>query len=109
MDDITYLPEEMPKHYAILPLKDKVLIRRDESPEKSEIIIIPDSFKTPALSGIVVAVGPGVQELVLGDSVVFGQYVGSTLRVQNRVYLCVKEVDCHVVIRERDDDAPETE
>ena len=91
-----YLPEYMPEDRLVLPTADRVLLIRDESPDKSDVIIIPESAKTQALSGIVVALGPKVDQVELGDTVVFGQYSGSRVKIDRHIYVCIKQEDISV-------------
>lgn len=91
----------MPENHVLHPVGNKLLVLRDESPEESSIIIVPEFAKTPALSGTVAAVGPDVTQVAVGDNVVFGQYVGSNIRVERHTYVCVKEEDIHIIIKEK--------
>lgn len=82
------------------PLADRVLIEPVAAEEKtSSGIIIPDTAKEKPLKGIVIAVGPGKGEDVMtvkkGDSVLYGQYSGTEIKIENGEYLIMKESDIY--------------
>jgi chaperonin GroES len=68
-------------------LGDRILIKRDEAQDKTPGgIILPDTAKHNAMSGVVLAVGPGrmldngnlePMEILEGDTVAFAKYSGS--------------------------------
>lgn len=99
--DIVFLDSGMPTGRLVLPLFDKVLVRRDEAPDKAGVIWIPPSVRDsqPVLSGTVVATGPEAKYVVPGDYVVFSQYAGSMVKVDGITYVAMKEVDIHTIIR----------
>jgi len=60
-------------------------------------IIIPDASKEKPLKGTVVAVGPGkVDEPMTvksGDTVLYGQYSGTEVKLDGTNYLIMREAD----------------
>jgi chaperonin GroES len=69
------------------PIGDRIIVRREESDEKSAGgIIIPDAAKQKPQRGVIVAVGPGKQnkktgertpmQLKVGDKVLFTSWAG---------------------------------
>ncbi len=98
---VEYTESQMPEGRIVLPLFDKVLIRKDEAPEKQGVIWIPPTVRAdqPVMSGTVVAVGPDARLLTPGDYVVFSQYAGANVRVDGNVYTVMKEIDIHTIIR----------
>lgn len=102
--DVVYQDKAMPEGREVLPLFDKVAIRRDEVPEKQGLIFIPSTARDDrqVLSGKVAATGPEVKYLMPGDYVVFGQYAGSQVKVDGITYVVMKEADVHTVIRDRE-------
>jgi len=99
--EVPYDEGMMPNGRVILPLFNKVLIRKDDAPEKKGVIWIPPTVRDsqPVLSGTIVAVGPDVKYLLPGDYVVFSQYSGSQIKVDGQTYTAMKEEDVHVIIR----------
>ena len=93
---------------SIRPLQDRVVVRRTEEETKSAGgIVIPDSAAEKPSQGEVVAVGPGkkldsgtVQEVDLkaGDKILFGQYSGSTVKLDGEELLIMNESEVFGVI-----------
>ena len=87
----------------IRPLQDRVLVRRlEEAVEKTKGgIIIPDTAKEKPQQGKVVAVGPGRREdgkvispdVKAGDTILFGKYSGSEIKIDGEEHLIMREED----------------
>ncbi|MDA9261846.1 MAG: co-chaperone GroES [Flavobacteriales bacterium] len=82
----------------IKPLADRVVIEPIAVEEKTASgIIIPDASKEKPLKGKVVAVGPGkVDEPMTvksGDTVLYGQYSGTEVKLDGTNYLIMREAD----------------
>jgi len=85
------------------PLHDRVVVRRIDAEEKTRGgIIIPDTAKEKPQEGEVIAVGPGGRnergELVpldvkAGDTVLFGKWSGTEVKIDGVDYLIMKESD----------------
>lgn len=92
----------------IRPLYDRVVVRRMEEETKTAGgIVLPGSAQEKPSRGEVVAVGPGklldngeVRPLDLkkGDTVIFGQYTGSTVKVDGEEFLVMNENDIFGVV-----------
>lgn len=92
----------------VRPLQDRVLVKRMEEETKTAAgIIIPDSNKEKPAQGKVVAVGTGYRmndgkvralDVKEGDTVIFGKYAGSEIKVNGNEYLIMKEDDILGVI-----------
>ncbi|MEP9353556.1 co-chaperone GroES [Xanthobacter sp. KR7-65] len=90
------------------PLHDRVVVKRIEAEQKSAGgIIIPDTAKEKPQQGEVVAVGPGARnekgELVAldvkaGDTVLFGKWSGTEVKIDGQDLLIMKESDILGVI-----------
>ena len=88
---------------AIRPLHDRILVRRlDEEKTTAGGIVIPDSASEKPSQGEVVAVGKGkllddgkVQALDVkaGDTVLFGKYSGTEVKVDGEELLVMREED----------------
>jgi chaperonin GroES len=93
---------------SIRPLQDRVVVRRTEEETKSAGgIVIPDSAAEKPSQGEVVAVGPGkkldngsIQEVDLrvGDKILFGQYAGSTVKLEGEELLIMNESEVFGVV-----------
>ena len=90
------------------PLHDRVLIRRLDSDEKTAGgIIIPDTAKEKPMEGAVIAVGPGARDdsgkvtaldVQPGDTVLFGKWSGTEVKIDGEDLLIMKESDIMGVI-----------
>lgn len=88
----------------LTPLADRVLIAPTPVEEKTASgIIIPDAAKEKPLKGTVVAVGKGKKDEPMtvkkGDSVLYGQYSGTEIKVNGKDYLIMKEADIYGVFK----------
>ncbi len=85
------------------PLYDRILVERLESEEKTQSgIIVPDIAKEKPQQGKVIAVGQGKRleggkliplEVKAGDTILFGKYSGSEIKIEGNEYLIMKEDD----------------
>lgn len=89
---------------ALKPLADRVLIEPTPAEEKTASgIIIPDAAKEKPLRGKVVAAGNGKKDEPMtvkeGDTVLFGQYSGTEIKIEGKTYLIMKEADIYGVFQ----------
>jgi chaperonin GroES len=90
------------------PLRDRILVERiEEAEQRVGGIIIPDTAREKPQQGRVVAVGNGrvndegkvfpldVRE---GNTVLFGKYAGSEIKIDGREYLILREEEVLGVI-----------
>ena len=89
---------------ALKPLADRVLIEPTPAEEKTASgIIIPDAAKEKPLKGHVVAVGNGKKDEPMtvkkGDTVLYGQYSGTEIKIEGKTYLIMKEADIYGVFQ----------
>jgi chaperonin GroES len=92
----------------IRPLQDRVIIKRVKEEEVSKGgIIIPDTAKEKPIEGKVIAVGKGkvledgtVRKLDVkaGDTVLFGKYSGTEVKIDGEDHLILREDDILGVI-----------
>ena len=92
----------------IRPLQDRVLLRRVEEEEKTAGgIIIPDTAKEKPQQGEIIAVGEGrvldsgerqAPAVAAGDTVLFGKYSGTEVKVEGEELLVMREDDVMAVI-----------
>jgi chaperonin GroES len=85
----------------IIPLHDRVIVRRIEEGEQVRGgIIIPDSAKEKPQEGEVVAAGEGkykddgtrqALDVKKGDRVLFGKYSGSEIKIDGEEFLIMRE------------------
>ena len=92
----------------IRPLHDRVVVRRlEEETTSAGGIVLPDSATEKPSQGEVVAAGPGkVNEngdvrpldVNVGDKVIFGQYAGSTVKIDGEELLILSESEIFGVV-----------
>ena len=85
----------------IRPLHDRVVVLRVEEETKTAGgIVLPDSAAEKPSQGEVLAVGPGkvldsgdtrAMDVKVGDKILFGQYAGSTVKVDGEALLILSE------------------
>ena len=90
------------------PWHDRVVVKRLEEDGKSAGgIIIPDTVKEKPMRGEVIAVGPGVRDeggkinqldVKAGDTVLFGKWSGTEVKIDGDDLLIMKESDILGVI-----------
>ena len=94
----------------IRPLHDRVVIRRTEEERTSPGgIVIPDAAAEKPIKGEVIAVGNGklldngkVQplDLKVGETVLFGKYSGTEIKVEGEEVVVMREDDVMAVIED---------
>lgn len=87
----------------IKPLADRVLVQPMAAETKTASgIIIPDTAKEKPQKGKVVAVGPGTKEdavtLKVGNTVLYGKFSGTELKLDGNDYLMMRESDILAII-----------
>ncbi len=95
---------------AIQPLGDRILVKLLDKEEKSPGgIILPDTAKEKPQEGKVVAVGKGrlledgtikPLEVKVGDTILFGKYVGSEIAHEDKDFLILREEDILAILKE---------
>ena len=87
----------------IQPLGDRVLVEPLAAEEKTASgLYIPDTAKEKPLKGTVVAVGKGKKDHEMtvknGDTVLYGKYGGTELKLDGKDYLMMREDDILAII-----------
>ncbi|MFK5973124.1 MAG: co-chaperone GroES [Flavobacteriaceae bacterium] len=88
---------------SIKPLADRVLIEPKAAETKTASgIYIPDTAKEKPQEGKVVATGPGTKDdkitVKIGDTVLYGKYAGTELKLDGTDYLMMRESDILAII-----------
>lgn len=88
---------------SLQPLDDRLVVKRLEAEEKTAGgILLPDSAKEKPSKGEIVATGPGKLldngkraevEVKVGDTVLFGKYSGTEVKVAGEELLIMRESD----------------
>jgi len=87
----------------IRPLGDRILVKRIKEEDKTKGgIIIPDTAKEKPQEGRIVAVGKGkmtetgklvAPDVKAGDTILFGKYSGSEVKVDGEEHMIMREED----------------
>jgi len=82
----------------VKPLADRVIIEPSPAEEKTTGgIIIPDTAKEKPKKGKVIAAGSGKKDEPVtvkeGDTVLYGQYSGTEIKIDGNDYLIMRESD----------------
>ena len=95
----------------IRPLHDRVVIRREDEETKSAGgIVLPGKAAEKPSRGEVLAVGKGKindngdvrpLDVKIGDKVIFGQYAGSTVKIDGEELLVMSETELLGVIEKK--------
>jgi chaperonin GroES len=90
------------------PLGDRVVVKPIEQDEQTASgIFLPETAKEKPQQGEVVATGPGARdedgeriamELKVGDRVLYARYSGTTVKIDGKEYLIMKENDILAIV-----------
>ncbi len=88
---------------TIKPLSDRVLIEPMAAEQKTASgLYIPDTAKEKPQQGKVIAVGNGKKDepltVKVGDTVLYGKYSGTELKLEGADYLMMREDDILAII-----------
>ncbi len=87
---------------SIKPLGDRVVVKAQAAEEMTASgLYIPDTAKEKPQKGTIIAVGPGRVEngskidmsVNAGDTVLYGKYAGTEIRLDDEDYLIMRESD----------------
>ena len=87
----------------ITPLADRVLVEpADAETTTASGIIIPDTAQEKPQKGTVVAIGSGKKDepmtVKAGDTVLYGKYSGTELKLEGKDFLIMREADILAII-----------
>ena len=76
------------------PLKDRVIAFKEQPKEKtaSGLLLPSDSKEKPAYA-VVESVGPDVKEIKKGDKIIYKEYSGTNVKINDNEYLILDEKD----------------
>ena len=93
---------------TIRPLHDRILVKREQEQERTAGgLFIPDSAKEKPIQAKVIAVGNGKigedgkvrpLDVKAGDTVLFGKYSGSEVKLDGEEHLILREDDVLAII-----------
>lgn len=79
---------------TLKPLKDRVVAYKEQPKEKtaSGLLLPSDSKEKPAYA-IVESVGPDVKEIKKDDKIIYKEYSGTNVKINDTEYLILEEKD----------------
>ncbi len=97
------------KEMKILPLFDRVVIEPEQKNNASNSgLVLPDIAKVRQEEGVVVAVADGTNfegekvemKVKIGDKVFFNKYAGAEVKIENKTYIVMRQIDIIGVIND---------
>ncbi|MBC8464150.1 MAG: co-chaperone GroES [Bacteroidetes bacterium] len=87
----------------ITPLADRVLVEPAAAETTTASgIIIPDTAQEKPQKGSIIAVGTGKKDepmtVKVGDTILYGKYAGTELKLEGKDYLIMREADILAII-----------
>jgi chaperonin GroES len=93
---------------AYKPLGDRLLVKPNESEEKTKSgIVLPDSAKEKPQEGLVISTGEGARDdkgariamdVKTGDTVLYSKYAGTEVKIDGKEHLIIRENDVLAII-----------
>ena len=91
------------------PLGDRLMVEPIEQEELTPSgIMLPETAKEKPMQGKVLAIGPGARQedgariamdVSQGDTVLYAQYAGTEVKIENKKYLILKEADVLAIVQ----------
>lgn len=76
----------------IIPRNDRVVVKLPKAKDVTEGgIILPDNAQQMPTEGPVTAIGPLIQDIAVGDVVMFDKYGGTEVDVDGEIHVIVRE------------------
>jgi chaperonin GroES len=84
----------------IQPLADYVVVQQEEAETKTASgLYIPGGAQEKPKVAKVLAVGPAVQGVKVGDRVVYGGYSNTDVKLASETYMLVKEENIYATVK----------
>jgi chaperonin GroES len=81
------------------PLADYVVVQQEEAKTKTASgLLLPDKAGEKPKIAKVLAVGPAVADVKVGDRIIYGGYSNSEVKVDNVDYMLVKNENIYAVV-----------
>jgi chaperonin GroES len=90
---------------------DRLIVLKEERPEKIGSIILTDTARQPFATGVVFRAGPGTpsangdtiyNNILEGDRILFAANVGTEITLNGTMYLLMREIDVIAVLEQED-------
>lgn len=90
---------------------DRLLVEKEDRPERIGSIILTDASRQPFATGLVVEAGPGTPStsgdlienaINPGDRILFAANIGAEITLNGKAYILMREIDVIGVLEEGD-------
>ena len=79
---------------TLKPLKDRVVAFKEQPKEKTATgLLLPSDSKEKPAYAVVESVGPDVKEIKKGDKILYKEYSGTNVKINDKEYLILDEKD----------------
>ena len=83
----------------LVPLADRVVLKQLEAETKTKTgIILTSSAQEKPQEAEVVAVGPGTEDVNVGQKVIYSKYAGTNVKMEEEEYIIVKQSDILAIV-----------
>ena len=88
---------------SMKPLGDRVVLQHRKAEEKTQSgILLPDSAKEKPQEAVVIAVGPGNNDVPMqvkeGDRVIIGEYAGTKVKIEEEEFSIVDQDEILAIV-----------
>lgn len=83
----------------LIPLKNQLLVKEIEETPKAGSIILMTPKEKNYFTALVLDTGSLVEEIAVGDTIIFGRFSGHKLDFENEEYFLLAEKDVMAIVR----------
>ena len=94
------LIEEWKARVPITPMWNNILCERETEEKYTGLLVIPDTAKEKPMGARVLAVGPDVQAVKVGQFVLVGRYAGAEVKFRHSDYIVLRETEVLGIVNE---------
>ena len=80
------------------PLGPRVVVKRKDEKTTKTGIILPDNSKEKPLEGTVMSIGDEVENIEIGETVLYGKYSGSDITIDGEDYILLMLEDVQGIL-----------
>ena len=81
------------------PIKDHIAVKQHEAAEQIGRIIVAEQAREQPFRGTVMATGPDVVQIREGVDIVFAQYTGTPVNIDEETFLMMREEEVLAIVR----------
>ena len=74
------------------------LIKINEAPKQMGVLMIPDTAKKKPKQGVILAAGAKCEIVKEGDEVIYDEYSGREVEIDNERYILVRETELLIIL-----------